>query len=108
MLRLLFTIVIPMTIYESEYWILKHTERNKLRALQINCLRRVLNICWQDRIPNSTVRVIIVRAWKNVIDVVKDQQRRCDSVTLIDDVKKRPAAILYSVIQKKEFIARTN
>lgn len=41
---------------------------------KLDCLRRVLNICWQDMIPNLIVRRM-VRGWKNVVAVVEDQQK---------------------------------
>lgn len=73
--RLLNTIVIPAAIYGSESWILKQTEKNKLCAFEMNCLRRVLNIRWHDRITNVAVRNM-ARGWKSIVERVEDQQRR--------------------------------
>jgi sorting nexin-29 len=93
-LRLLTAIVIPTAIYGSECWLLKQTERNKLRAFEMNCLRRVLDIRWQDRIPNSTVRGM-ASGWRSIISVVEDQQRRWFGHVQRMDDRRWPRMLLY-------------
>ena len=42
-------------LYGSESWTLRAPQERKLHAFHMRCLRRILNITWRDKIPNSTV-----------------------------------------------------
>ena len=39
----------------SEIWTLRARHEHKLNAVHMRCLRRILNIKWQDKIPNTSV-----------------------------------------------------
>ena len=74
-LRLLNAIVIPTALYGSECWVLKMREKRKLLAFEMYCLRRILNIRWEQRITNDRVREII-GSNHNIVERVQDGQRR--------------------------------
>lgn len=47
--------VVSTLLYGSESWTLRAAQERKLNAFHMRCLRRILNITWQDKVPNSTV-----------------------------------------------------
>ena len=42
-------------LYGSETWTPYARQEAKLNSIHLRCLRRILGITWQDRIPNTTV-----------------------------------------------------
>ncbi|XP_050707960.1 uncharacterized protein LOC126993145 [Eriocheir sinensis] len=47
--------VVSTLLYGSESWTLRARQERKLNSLHMRCLRRILNITWQDKITNNTV-----------------------------------------------------
>ena len=62
---------IPVLLYESETWSLNQQQEKRIRVFEKNCLQRILNIHWSDRITNEKVRKFanqplvtdIIKAW---------------------------------------------
>ena len=47
--------VVSTLLYGSESWTLRARQERQLNAFQMRSLRRILNITWQDKVPNNTV-----------------------------------------------------
>ena len=47
--------VISTLLYGSEAWTLRAKQEHKLNAYHMRCLRRILNITWQDKVTNTSV-----------------------------------------------------
>ena len=47
--------VVSFLLYGSESWRLRARQERKLNAFHMHSLRRILNIIWQDKVPNKTV-----------------------------------------------------
>ena len=47
--------VVSTLLYGSESWTLRARQERKLNAFHMHSLRRILNITWQDKVPNNTV-----------------------------------------------------
>ena len=47
--------LISILLYGSETWAPHARQETKLNLFHMRCLKRILGITWQDRIPNTTV-----------------------------------------------------
>ena len=47
--------VLSALLYGSESWSVHTRQEQKLKAFRMFCLRRILNIAWQDKVANTTV-----------------------------------------------------
>lgn len=47
--------VMSTLLYGSEAWTLRAKHEHKLNAFHMRCLRRILNITWQDKVTNTSV-----------------------------------------------------
>ena len=47
--------VLSTRLYGSEAWTLYSRQEHRLNAFHLRCLRRLLGITWQERVPNSAV-----------------------------------------------------
>ncbi len=47
--------VLSVLLYGSKTWPLYRREEHKLNAFHFRCLRQILGLSWQDRVPNTTV-----------------------------------------------------
>eukprot|EP00745_Piridium_sociabile_P043277 TRINITY_DN8831_c0_g1_i1.p1 TRINITY_DN8831_c0_g1~~TRINITY_DN8831_c0_g1_i1.p1 ORF type:complete len:1016 (+),score=240.62 TRINITY_DN8831_c0_g1_i1:1061-4108(+) len=47
--------IVSTLLYGSESWTLRARQERKLNSFHMRCLRRILNITWQDKVSNSTV-----------------------------------------------------
>ena len=47
--------VISTLLYGSESWTTYSTQERKLQAFHLRCLRRILGITWQDKVPKNEV-----------------------------------------------------
>jgi len=52
-LHLFNSIVILVLLYAAKIWSLRQQQKKRFLALENNCLRRILNIHWLDRIANK-------------------------------------------------------
>lgn len=49
------SLILSVLLYGCVTWILTKTEEKKIDSFQTKCLRRILKVRWQQRIPNLTV-----------------------------------------------------
>ncbi len=47
--------VVSTLLYASEAWATRARQEHKLNAFHMRCLRHILGIKWQDKVPNTTV-----------------------------------------------------
>ena len=47
--------VLSTLLYSSEAWVTYAAQERKLNSFHLRCLRRILGIRWQDRVPNTDV-----------------------------------------------------
>ncbi|KAL8572219.1 hypothetical protein ACOMHN_049395 [Nucella lapillus] len=47
--------VLSTLLYGSESWTLYTHQERRLNTFHLRCLRRILGISWQDRVPNKDV-----------------------------------------------------
>ena len=53
--RLLKAMVFPVVMYGCENWTVKKAESQRIDALQLWCLRRLLRVPWTARISNQSI-----------------------------------------------------
>ena len=82
--------VVNNLLYGSEFWTLHAQQERKLNAFHMRSLRRIVNITWQDKVPNNTV---LERAgYTSMFTLLK--QRRLGYVVRMDD-GRIPKDLLY-------------
>jgi len=42
--------------YAAETWIIKVDDSRKLLASETRCYRRILKVCWKDKVSNKIIR----------------------------------------------------
>nr|VZI18250.1 unnamed protein product [Spirometra erinaceieuropaei] len=48
-------VILPTLLYGAETWIVNTKQARQLNHFHLNCLRRILRLSWQDRIPDTDV-----------------------------------------------------
>jgi len=43
-------------LYTAETWTMRAAGSRKLLAFEMRCYRRILKVCWKDRVTNKSVR----------------------------------------------------
>src|SRR5579871_1749783 len=82
--RIFNTNVKSVLLYGSETWIMTKALQNKIQTFVNNCLRRILNIRWQDKVRNEEI-------W-----------RRADQVLLDTQIKERKWRWIGHILRKPE------
>ena len=49
------SVVLPTLLYTCETWTVYHIDNKRLNQFHTSCLRKLLKIKWQDRIPDTEV-----------------------------------------------------
>ena len=91
------SVVLPTLLYACETWTVYQRHAKRLNDFHTSCLRKLLNIKWQDRIPDTEV---LKRAgMQSVRTLLKLAQLRWKShVTRMHD-ERLPKKILYGELQ---------
>ena len=78
------SVVLPTLLYACETWILNQRHAKRLYHFHISCLRKLLQIKWQDRIPDTEV---LKRAGMQSVHTLLKlaQLRRTGHVTRVPD-----------------------
>ena len=90
-------VVLPSLLYACETWTVYSRHAKQLNAFHMRCLRRLLNIRWQDKIPDTEV---LHRAEMESIYAVlkRSQPRWAGHVCRMTD-KRLPKRLLYGELQ---------
>ena len=67
------TCVFSRLLYASETWTLKSEDERRLLAFEMRCYRRLLKVCWKDKIRNDDIRKKIQKQ-STIIDVIKKRK----------------------------------
>ena len=60
------TMVFPVVIYGYEIWTIKKAEHGRTDAFELWCWRRLLEVCWTERISNQSIlKEISAEYWKD-------------------------------------------
>lgn len=91
-LRLFNSNVMPVLLYAAETWHLNQEQELRILAFENTCLRRILNIRWQQRITNQSIRdktgqplvthIIRVRRWRYLGHVLRMDNLRLPNAAL--------------------------
>ena len=91
-LRLFNSNVMPVLLYAAETWHLNQEQERRILAFENTCLRRILNIRWQQRITNQSIRdktgqplvtyIIRVRRWRYLGHVLRMDNLRLPNAAL--------------------------
>ena len=92
-MALTYICIMSTLLYGSESWTLRARQERKLNAFHMHSLRRILNITWQDKVPNNTV---LERAGcTSMFTLLKHRRMRwLGHVVCIDD-RRIPKDLLY-------------
>lgn len=87
-------IILPLLLYSSETWCLYRGDIRRLDVFHMRCLRSVLRVTWEDRVPNSE---ILRRANMTGMEclLMKGQLRWCGHLVRMDD-SRLPKSVFYS------------
>nr|VZI46071.1 unnamed protein product [Spirometra erinaceieuropaei] len=56
-LKMYGAVILPMLFYGEETWTMYKKQALSLNHFYLNCLQRILELRWQDRIPDTDVRI---------------------------------------------------
>ena len=59
-------------LYAAETWTIKANDARKLLVFEMRCYRRILKICWKDKVSNKVIRERAKRQW-TVMDLIKQE-----------------------------------
>ena len=58
-IRLLDVLVLPVALYGCESWARIQNEDTRIAAFEMKCLRRILDIKWEEKVSNEKIRAKI-------------------------------------------------
>ncbi len=67
------TCVFSRLLYASETWTLKSEDERRLLAFEMRCYRRILKVCWKDKVRNEDIRKKIGKQ-STIMDVIKKRK----------------------------------
>ena len=85
--------VLSTLLYGSEAWTLRAKQEHKLNAFHMRCLRRILNITWQDKVPNT--EVLERAALPSMYTILKQRRMRWLGHVVRMDDGRIPKDLLY-------------
>ena len=91
-------VVLPTLLYACEAWTVYQRHAKKLNHFHLSCLRKILKIRWQDKIPDT--EVLKKAKMQSVQTLLKLAQLRWTGhVTRMPD-ERRPKKVLYGELQE--------
>ncbi|CAG9136750.1 unnamed protein product [Plutella xylostella] len=87
-------IILPILLYAAETWCCYKADIKQLDTFHLKCLRSILRIKWQDRIPNT--EVLRRSKLSGVESLIAKQQLRWSGHVLRMDDSRLPKAVFYS------------
>ena len=71
----LISCVFSRLLYAAETWTMKVVDSRKLLAFEMRCYRRILKVCWKDKVSNKAIRERVERHY-SVVDLIKQRKLR--------------------------------
>nr|VZI22325.1 unnamed protein product [Spirometra erinaceieuropaei] len=87
------TVILPTLLYGAETWTVYTRQARRLNHFHLSCLRRILRLNWQDRIPDTEVleRTGIL----SIYAILKQMQLRWSGHLLRMDDERLPKRLFY-------------
>ena len=96
-LRVYMAIVLTTLLYASETWTVYQRHAKKLNRFHLNCLRKLLKVKWQDKVPDT--EILERTGMSSVFTMLrKSQLRWAGHVTRMSD-DRLPKRLLYGELQ---------
>lgn len=92
-LRVYEACVLSTLLYSSETWTLYARQERRLHSFHLRCLRRILNIHWQERIPD--VEVLQRAGLKSMVSILRERRLRWLGHVRRMDPGRIPKDLLY-------------
>nr|VZI31331.1 unnamed protein product [Spirometra erinaceieuropaei] len=92
-LKMYTAVVLPTLLYGAETWTVYTKQARRLNLFHLSCLRRILRLDWQDRIPDTDVleRTGIL----SIYTILRQMQLRCSSHLVRMDDERLPKRLFY-------------
>ena len=93
-------VILPSLLYSCETWTVYSRHLKSLNSLHLKCLRKILKLCWQDKVPDTEV---LHRADMTSIHtpISKNQLRWSGHVVRMDD-NRLPKRIFYGELATRK------
>ena len=96
-LSVYYAIILTTLLYASETWTVYQRHTKKLSRFHLNCLRKLLKVKWQDKVPNTDI--LEQTGMSSVFTMLrKSQLRWAGHVTRMSD-ERLPKRLLYRELQ---------
>nr|VZI35761.1 unnamed protein product [Spirometra erinaceieuropaei] len=92
-LKMYKAVILPTLLYGAETWTVYTRQARRLNHFHLSCLRRILRLNWQDRIPDTEVleRTVIL----SIYAVLKQMQLRWSGHLVRMDDERLPKRLFY-------------
>nr|VZI32224.1 unnamed protein product [Spirometra erinaceieuropaei] len=92
-LKMYKAVILPMLLYGTETWTVYTKQARRLNYFHLSCLRRILRLSWQDRIPNTDAleRTGIL----SIYTMLRQMQLRWSSHLVRMDDERLPKRLFY-------------
>ena len=101
--RLFNALVLPVAMYGCETWTINQACMKKLAAFEMICIRKVLNIKWQDKITNEEVirKANLPSNWLSICAKIKQRQAQWyGHVLRMEETRMPKQALLEASIKR--------
>jgi len=78
----LISCVFSRLLHAAETWTLKAVDAEKLLAFEMRCYRRILKVCWKDKVSNKTIRDKVQIPY-TVVDLIKQAALPLDAADTV-------------------------
>nr|VZI30587.1 unnamed protein product [Spirometra erinaceieuropaei] len=86
-------VILPTLLYEAETWTVYAKQARRLNHFHLSCLRRILSLNWQDRIPDTEV---LERTGNlSIYAILKQMQLRWSGHLVRMDDERLPKRLFY-------------
>ena len=91
--RVYMTCVLSVLLYGSESWPAYRWQEHRLNAFHMRCLRSIMGVSWQDRIPNTVV--LEQTGAPDMYTLLRQQRLRWTGHVIRMEDSRIPKAVLY-------------
>nr|VZI44272.1 unnamed protein product [Spirometra erinaceieuropaei] len=92
-LKMYKAVILPTLLYGAETWTVYTRQARRLNHFHLSCLRRILRLNWQDRIPDT--EVLERTGIPNIYAILKQMQLRWSGHLVRMDDERLPKRLFY-------------
>nr|VZI52711.1 unnamed protein product [Spirometra erinaceieuropaei] len=92
-LKMYRAVILPTLLYGAETWTVYTIQARRLNHFHLSCLRRILRLNWQDRIPDT--EVLIRTGIPSLYAILKQMQLRWSGHLVRMDDERLPKRLFY-------------